>query len=225
MVRDVIEDNRLAGSERRRLRTRPIVEGHATGRWKEPPMACGTRTDLGLLALRLGTGGVLIAHGTQKLFGWFGGRGLKGAAAGMHAMGFRPGLPNALMAGLGEAGGGALLALGAATPAGGAAAIGAMAAAVEVHRPKGFFNSTGGYEYPAFLGLAAAGLAVTGPGRYSVDHATGNRLNSPGILVGAFALSAAAAAEVLRRRTRVVAAQAAAEQEKAEAEAAVAELP
>ena len=97
----------------------------------------GLRTDLGLLALRLGTGGILIAHGTQKLFGWFGGRGPEGAAATMHAMGFRPGLPNALMAGLGETSGGTLLALGAATPAGGAAALGAMSAAVAVHRHPG----------------------------------------------------------------------------------------
>ncbi|WP_194899159.1 DoxX family membrane protein [Catenulispora pinisilvae] len=185
------------------------------------------RTDLGLLALRVGTGGVLIAHGTQKLFGWFGGRGLTAAAGGMDKMGFRPGLPNAVAAGLGEAGGGLLLALGAATPAAGAAAVGAMSAAVEVHRPAGFFNSAGGYEYPAFLALAAAGLGLAGPGRFSVDHATGNRLNTPAVLAGAFAGSALAASVVLRRRARVVAERSAAEakeDEAAEAEA-VAELP
>lgn len=190
-------------------------------------MACQARTDLGLLVLRLGTGAVLIAHGTQKLFGWFGGRGIKGAAAGMDAMGFRPGLANALMAGLGEAGGGLLLALGAATPAGAAAATGAMAAAVEVHRPSGFFNSSGGYEYPAFLGLAATGLALCGPGRISVDQATGHRGNSPGMLMGAFAASAMAALVVLRRRAHEVAARAVTETaaEEKRAEEAVTELP
>lgn len=182
-------------------------------------MSRGAHTDLGLLALRLGIGGVLIAHGTQKLFGWFGGRGLKAAAGAMDAMGFRPGLPNAVMAGLGEAGGGALLALGAATPLGGAAAVGAMSAAVEVHRPGGFFNHSGGYEYPAFLGLAATGLALAGPGRISVDHATGNRLNTPAVLLGAFAASTAAATAVLRRRATAVAGQA----EGAEAEERFAE--
>jgi putative oxidoreductase len=186
-------------------------------------MACGVRTDLGLLALRLTTGGVLIAHGTQKLFGWFGGRGIKGAAGGMHAMGFRPGLPNAVAAGLGEAGGGLMLALGAATPAAGAAAIGAMSAAVEVHRPAGFFNSSGGYEYPAFLGLAAAGLGLAGPGRFSVDHATGNRMNTPAVLAGAFTASSLAALVVLTRRAHVVAAQADAAPDEAESEEAVAE--
>ncbi|MGH3325706.1 MAG: DoxX family protein, partial [Streptomyces sp.] len=72
----------------------------------------GVRQDVGLLALRLGTGGVLIAHGTQKLFGWFGGPGLEGAGQFMEQIGFRPGRRNALASGLGEAGGGALLALG-----------------------------------------------------------------------------------------------------------------
>ena len=194
-------------------------------------MACRERTDLGLLALRLGTGGILIAHGTQKLFGWFGGRGLKGAAGAMHAMGFRPGLPNAAIAGLSESGSGLLLTLGAATPAAGAAAVGAMSAAVAVHKPSGFFNSGGGYEYPAFLALAATGLAITGPGRISIDHATGNRLNSPKVFAGAYALSAVAAMGVLRRRAKVMAAQAtakaqaAAKEEEVSPEEAVAELP
>jgi putative oxidoreductase len=185
-------------------------------------MACRARTDLGLLALRLGTGGVLIAHGTQKLFGWFGGHGLQSAAKGMDAMGFRPGLPNAVAAGLGEAGGGLLLALGAATPVGGAAAVGAMSAAVEVHRPSGFFNSGGGFEFPALLGLVAASLGLSGPGRISFDHATGNRLNSTATVVGAFAVSTLAAITVLQRRRQAIAQQAASE---AAASEAAAELP
>ncbi|MYT20387.1 DoxX family membrane protein, partial [Streptomyces sp. SID7760] len=49
------------------------------------------RKDLGLLALRLGTGGVLLAHGSQKLFGWFGGGGIEGTARAMEHMGFTPG--------------------------------------------------------------------------------------------------------------------------------------
>jgi putative oxidoreductase len=59
----------------------------------------------GLLVLRAGVGGVLAAHGTQKLFGWFGGHGLDGTAAAFEQIGFAPGRPSALAAGLGEAGG------------------------------------------------------------------------------------------------------------------------
>ncbi|MFD9676680.1 DoxX family protein [Streptomyces sp. NPDC059981] len=67
-------------------------------------MTCSNRRDLALLALRTGTGAVLIAHGAQKLFGWFGGAGLAGTAAAMEHMGFTPGRESAIAAGLGEAG-------------------------------------------------------------------------------------------------------------------------
>ncbi|MEY9874705.1 putative oxidoreductase [Streptacidiphilus sp. MAP12-33] len=182
-------------------------------------MACLNRKDLGLLALRLGTGGVLFAHGAQKLFGWFGGGGLEGTAKAMESMGFHPGDRAAIAAGLGEAGGGVFLALGAATPAAGAAAAGAMAGAVAVHRPGGFFAMKGGYEYPAFLGFVAAGLGLAGPGRYSFDHVTRHRLDRPAMVVLAFAASAAAAAAVVGKREATVAAQAEVAEEEAEAEA------
>jgi putative oxidoreductase len=170
-------------------------------------MGCLDRKDLGLLALRLGTGGVLFAHGSQKLFGWFGGGGIGATAKGMEAMGFRPGAQSAVAAALGEAGGGLLLALGVATPAAGAAAAGAMAGATAVHRPGGFFNTAGGYEYPAYLGFVAAGLGLAGPGRYSLDRLTGHRLNSPTMVMTAFAASTVAAAVVVGRREAAVAAQ------------------
>ncbi|MET9604263.1 DoxX family protein [Streptomyces sp. NPDC006512] len=160
------------------------------------------RRDLALLALRTGTGAVLIAHGTQKLFGWFGGAGLDATAAGMERMGFTPGRPSAVAAALGEAGGGALLVLGLATPAAGAAAAGAMAGAVAVHAPAGFFAQDGGYEYPAFLGFTAAAVGLAGAGRYAVDHATGHTFDRPWTLGLAFAGSALAAAAVLTKRAR-----------------------
>ncbi|TDU02594.1 putative oxidoreductase [Streptomyces sp. 846.5] len=176
------------------------------------------RKDFGLLVLRLGTGGVLFAHGAQKLLGWFGGGGIEGTTQAMEHMGFRPGRPSAIAAGLGEAGGGALLALGLATPAAGAAAAGAMAGAVAVHAPAGFFAHGGGYEYPAFLGFAAAGLGLAGPGRYSVDHLTCHRLDKSVTVLLAFAMSATAAAAVVSRRTAAVAADAAAPASPAAAE-------
>ncbi|MEX1655229.1 DoxX family membrane protein [Streptomyces pseudovenezuelae] len=140
-------------------------------------MTAYDRRDLGLLLLRLGTGGVLAAHGAQKLLGWFGGGGLEGTGQFMESVGYAPGKASATAAGLAEAGGGTLLALGLATPAAGAAAAGAMAGASAVHTPNGFFNAGGGYEYAATLGLTAAGLAVTGPGRLSLDHALGHTVN------------------------------------------------
>lgn len=160
------------------------------------------RRDVGLLALRVGTGAVLAAHGSQKLFGWFGGPGLAQTAQGMEAMGFHPPRHSALAAGVAEAGGGVLLALGMATPVAGAAVAGNMAGAVAVHAPAGFFSQSGGYEYPAFLGFTAAAIGVMGAGRYSVDHATGHRFDQPWILAAAFAAGVIAAAAVVGKRAK-----------------------
>ncbi|WDG27346.1 DoxX family membrane protein [Streptomyces sp. CA-278952] len=165
-------------------------------------MVCVNRRDLGLLALRVGTGAVLAAHGSQKLAGWFGGGGIQGTTAAMEAMGFHPPKHSAVAAGLGEAGGGVLLALGLATPAAGAAAAGAMAGAVAVHAPAGFFAQGGGYEYPAFLGFTAAAIGLTGPGRYSVDHATCHVFDRAWMVALAFAGSAVAAAAVVGKRSK-----------------------
>ncbi len=68
--------------------------------------------DTGLLLVRLIFGALLIGHGTQKLFGWFGGHGLEGTGGFFHTLGFRPGKQMAAMAGASEALGGLLLALG-----------------------------------------------------------------------------------------------------------------
>ncbi|MEU6540223.1 DoxX family membrane protein [Streptomyces sp. NPDC047000] len=160
------------------------------------------RRDLGLLLLRLGTGGVLVAHGAQKLFGWFGGGGIEGTGKAMESMGYRPGRVSAGTAGLAEAGGGALLLLGLATPAAGAAAAGAMAGAAAVHAPRGFFAQEGGYEYAASLGLAATGLAVAGPGRLSLDHALGHVVDRGWMVPAALAVTGAATAVVVGTRNR-----------------------
>ncbi|MEU6237284.1 DoxX family protein [Kitasatospora sp. NPDC047058] len=165
---------------------------------------CLNRKDLGLLALRGAVGGVLIAHGTQKLFGWFGGGGLEGTAKAMEHMGFHPGRRSAIAAGLGEAGGGAMLVAGLATPAAGAVVAGTMAGAVAVHAPAGFFMTAGGYEYPAFLGATGLALGLAGPGRYSLDHLSGHAFDRPWVGVLAFAGSAAAAYGVVARRRHVV---------------------
>ncbi|AKN68983.1 RpiR family transcriptional regulator [Streptomyces sp. PBH53] len=176
-------------------------------------MTCYDRRDVGLLLLRLGTGGVLAAHGAQKLFGWFGGHGLEGTGQFMESVGYAPGRASALAAGLAEAGGGTLLALGLATPAAGAAAAGGMAGASAVHVPNGFFAQEGGYEHAATLGLAAAALAVTGPGRLSLDHALGHVLDRGWMVPAALGATAAATAVVVGARNRRLRRQREGEQE------------
>ncbi|GAA3644119.1 DoxX family protein [Microlunatus ginsengisoli] len=167
----------------------------------------GTREDLGVLLFRVGLGGTLAVHGAQKLFGWFGGHGVVGTAGGMDAMGFQPAKASAILAGLGEAGGGALLALGLATPVGGAAAASTMFAAGSVHKPAGFFAMEGGYEYNLILGLGAAALAIRGPGRYSIDRLLGDRLNRPWLAAVALMGCGAASAVVVTRRQKALAAR------------------
>jgi putative oxidoreductase len=79
-----------------------------------------------------------------------------------------------VLAGLAELGGGLMLALGLLTPLAAAAIIGVMVVAIAtVHLPKGFFSTEGGYEYNLVLAAAAAGIAFTGPGAWSLDAALG----------------------------------------------------
>ena len=111
---------------------------------------------IGLLILRLVVGLALAAHGTQKLFGWFGGYGLSGTAGFLEQLGFVPGRRNALFAGLAETAGGLLLALGLATPVAAAMLIAVMVvAAVSAHLKHGFFAHNQGYEYTLVLAGAA----------------------------------------------------------------------
>jgi putative oxidoreductase len=129
---------------------------------------------IGRLLLRLSVGGFFIGHGTQKLFGWFGGHGLEATAGAFEQMGLRPGKRNAIAAGAAEAGGGALLALGLATPLAGAALTGTMLTAIHrVHAKNGPWATDGGYEYNVVLIAAALTLVEVGPGRPSLDAALG----------------------------------------------------
>src|SRR5215470_4109252 len=125
----------------------------------------------GVLLLRLAVGLTLSAHGSQKLFGWFGGLGLNGTGQFFEErLGFRPGRRHALLGGLAETGGGLLLALGFLTPLAAAAVISVMVVAVfSFHIQKGFFVHNGGYEYNLVLAVAAPALAFTGSGSISID--------------------------------------------------------
>jgi len=136
---------------------------------------------VGLLVIRLAIGLTLAAHGAQKLFGWFGGHDIEGTGGFFESLGFHPGRVYAGLAGFAEMAGGLGLAVGFATPIAAMAAFAVMVGAINaVHRPNGFFAQNGGYEYPLVLAGIAAGLAFTGPGRASVDHALGWHLASNG---------------------------------------------
>ena len=137
----------------------------------------------GLLIARLILGPVMAAHGTQKLFGWFGGYGLAGTGGFMESLGFRPGRAFAAAAATSELVGGLLLTLGLLGPIGPALIIGVMiVAAVSVHWKHGLFAANNGIEVPLLYGTTAAALALTGPGLYSLDALVGlDRLWIPGL--------------------------------------------
>ena len=126
----------------------------------------------GLLLLRVVFGLTIAAHGAQKLFGWFGGGGLRGTA-GFFGRDFRSPLAMAFLAGVSEFGGVALAA-GFLTPLAAFGIVVAMTTAIRVvNGRKGFFNANGGFEFPLVLLTAAVGITMTGPGRLSLDRALG----------------------------------------------------
>lgn len=145
---------------------------------------------LARLLLRVTIGGIFIGHGTQKLFGWFGGNGPKATAEWFDSMGIKPGNVNAVAAGVAEAGGGAGLLLGFKTPFSASAVTAVMLTAINrVHLKNGPWISDGGYEYNAVLIAGAASLAAMGPGKLSLD---GKKARS-GLLYGLMPLVLGAA--------------------------------
>src|SRR3954453_5913461 len=102
--------------------------------------------------LRVLVGALFVGHGTQKLFGWFGGHGPEGTGQFFESLGLKPGKLNAMAAGGSEALGGVLLALGFLTPVGAALLSGPMITAIRtVHLEKGPWVTEGGYEYNVVL--------------------------------------------------------------------------
>jgi putative oxidoreductase len=124
----------------------------------------------GLLLLRLTLGLIFMAHGSQKLFGLFGGRGLHGAQEMMSRLGLQPAPFWGLVVALGEFGGGLLVALGLLTPLAVLLPIGSMLVAIaKVHWSKGFWNGQGGFEFNLTLIMMAVVLGLLGPGTFSLD--------------------------------------------------------
>jgi len=146
----------------------------------------------GRLIARVAIGGLFVGHGTQKLFGWFGGPGLGGTDAMMENLELRPGRRNAVTASLAETIGGALLAIGALTPVAGSLITGTMFTAIrKVHFQRGIWNTGGGYEFNLALIAAVTALVETGPGAPSVDRALGIERKGSGWALAALAAGAA----------------------------------
>jgi len=138
--------------------------------------------EYGMILLRVVAGLALAAHGSQKLFGSFGGSGLAGTRKFFTGLGFRTPLAMAFVAGLSELGGGLLFAFGLVTPFAALAITVVMLNAIgTVHWKKGFFNSAGGFEYNLLIIATALAVTATGPGRFSLDHAFGwaGRISGP----------------------------------------------
>jgi len=139
---------------------------------------------LGLLVLRLVLGLILVGHGAQKLFGWWGGSGITGWTGAMTRMRIRPAVPWAWMSALAEFVGGLLVAIGFLNPLGSFAIAGSMLVAIAlVHWPKGFWTTKGGYEFNLLIIAAAAAVAIAGPGAYSLDTVLGIHLPEPVLLI------------------------------------------
>jgi putative oxidoreductase len=149
--------------------------------------------NVGRLLLRGVVGPLFVGHGTQKLFGWFGGHGPDATAGFFEKLGLRPGKRHATAAGWSEAAGGALLTLGAFTPVAQAMITGTMVTAIrKVHAPNGPWVTANGYEYNLTLIALAAALTETGPGRPSVDSALfGDRFSGKGWAFAALAAGVA----------------------------------
>ena len=149
--------------------------------------------DLGRTALRFVIGPLFVGHGTQKLFGWFGGHGRDGTGAFFEQIGLKPGKRHATGAGAAEAVGGALLTLGALTPVAAGLITGTMITAIrKVHAPNGPWATQGGYEYNVVLVAAVLALTADGPGRPSVDEAVFPWLKGNSLALAQFAAAAAA---------------------------------
>ena len=123
------------------------------------------------LTLRIPIGIILAAHGSQKLFGWFGGYGLEGTGQWMASVGLTPGFVMALLAGSAEFFGGIALIVGLMTrPAAAVSALTLLVALFWVHWGNGFFLDSKGIEYALALLSATSTLVLMGGGRYSLDN-------------------------------------------------------
>lgn len=129
-----------------------------------------TRSSLATLALRVPVGLIFMAHGGQKLFGWFGGYGLEGTGQWLASIGIEPGYLMALLVGGAEFFGGLALLLGLLVrPAAAVLAFAMLVAIFSVHIGNGLFMSNNGYEFALALLAISVSLVFSGAGSVSLD--------------------------------------------------------
>ena len=135
-----------------------------------------TQNNLSALVLRVPVGIIFAAHGSQKLFGWFGGYGLEGTGKFMASLGLEPGVLMAALSGSAEFFGGLCLILGLLTrPASLVLAVTMVVAILSVHIHNGLFMANNGYEFALALLAAVVSLLFSGGGRASVDSVIANK--------------------------------------------------
>jgi putative oxidoreductase len=138
------------------------------------PLVWNGGTDIGLLLLRFAVGGTFFAHGMQKVFGMWGGPGVAGFARNLEGFGYEQATTLSWVGGITELVAGAFVVLGVVTPLAAAALLAIKINAVLVKMGSGFFIASAAganaVELDVVLGLAAAALVFTGPGRVALDN-------------------------------------------------------
>ncbi len=169
------------------------------------PLAWNGATDFGLLLLRFAIGGTFFAHGMQKVFGLWGGPGVGGFATSLETYGYQQATTLSWAGGIAELVAGAFVVLGVVTPFAAAGLLAIKINAVLVKLSSGYFlTSAAGVnavEFDVVLGLGAAALVLTGPGRIALDNgrAWHRRPASWGVLALVFGIAVGVLVYVLLR--------------------------
>ncbi len=127
-------------------------------------------TAVALLLLRISLAWTFLYHGSQLLFGAFGGPGVSGFSQSLHLPAILPPIAWAALAAGAQFCGGLLALLGLLTRLAALMLISVMLVAIAtVHAPHGFSVGNGGYEYNVAIIAIASALLLAGPGLISLD--------------------------------------------------------